>query len=360
MDKNNWHLKENLWRPVAGENRIRIAPSVTGSGTTAWWMRVDIHHIPSAIRSKKLVCNAQPFKKPCSLCEMKRKFKTEGEVEEAESIGLWKYTFLNIIDRANEDGRIKVWMAPISAWWQIARAVFRDGDVSLIMDSPRDGTYGCDLLVYYDPDEKQYGRRYKVSILRSEPKQIGTTEQVEKWIKQLLPLKPENFYTVVDELETQFVESSIRAWVKRRQEFEKREPLFRVIHGRCIPFEQVKKANRILQALDGWTVKKILKEEHKELQSFLGSSPTYDEKSLYWAVLLQGKRAWERELLIDQKRKEREQMIKIYTDTEQEKLEATVKNPEEAYKNWLKKQENRSRPMLMKLSIMEAKDRYIY
>ena len=89
MNKQNWNSEENLWYPSAGDNRIRIAPAVTSSDTTAWWMRVDVHDVLSGAGSRKFVCNAQLFKNLCSLCELKRKFEAEGKVEEARSLNPW-------------------------------------------------------------------------------------------------------------------------------------------------------------------------------------------------------------------------------------------------------------------------------
>jgi len=212
MDKTNWNSREYLWQPDPHtDNRIRIVPVPRKSTKATWWMRVNVHAV-EIYRTKKFVCNEQLFKKPCRLCEMKRKFSDEGKHNEAGRIGLWKYTFLNVIDRAKEDEGVKVWMAPISAWWQIKETVFHDGDASLIIDSSEDGTYGCDLSVYYNPGE-QFKRRYKVSILRGDPRPLGTEEQSKKWTEEVLPLKPENFFDPVEDEEVMSLESVIETEV---------------------------------------------------------------------------------------------------------------------------------------------------
>ena len=357
MDKQNWHFKENLWRPTVGENRLRIVPAVIGSGTTAWWMRVDIHNISLVFKSNKFVCNAQLFEKPCSLCEMRKKFEAEGEFEEAKRIGLRKYTFFNVIDRANEDEGVKVWMAPISAWWQIERAVFRGSGSSLIIDWPEKGTYGCDLLIYYDPNE-QFKHRYKVSILSEEPRPLGTEEQIKRWIKEVLPLKPENFYNVVDELETQFVESSIRALVMKQREFKKREPLYEAIYERNAPFEQVKEANRILLALDGLSKKEIFEKEQEEFQSELlkldGEISLYSRRPCLITRLTES----DLEEIVEQLKKEKQELIKVYSEKNEPQMNVIFKDVESAYITWLENQEKGVGQRLLKLSIMKVIDQY--
>jgi hypothetical protein len=320
-------------------------------------MRVDIHNI-NISEAKKFVCNSQLFRKPCRLCEMKHKFSIEKKHNEAKKIELWKFTFLNIIDRANEDKGVKVWMAPISAWWQIEKAAFRNGNLSLILNSSEDGTYGCDLSVNYDPNE-QFKNRYKVTILHNDPRPLGTEEQLKKWVEEVLPLKPENFYDVVAYKKLKYVESSIRTFVKKCREFHKRVPLLDAIYVRGAPPEQVKEARRILLALDGLSKEDILKEEHEEFQAELnkldGDIHTYQWRGFITFVM----REDQCKGILESLKKEKQKLVNAYTKKNEEQLDEILKDVESVHQRWMEEVYAKGAGRgIMKLSILRDINKY--
>jgi hypothetical protein len=209
ITKTGWNSDISLWRPEAYfNNRIRIVPVPRKSKKANWWMRVNFHYIKVS-EGRRFICNNQLFKKPCKLCDLRLQFIFNHRCEEAEKIDTWKYVFLNVIDREYEDKGVKVWMAPISVWNQIKKEALSRGDSSLIFDSPDDGTYGCDLSVYYSPDSTQYNLRYKVSILQDDPRPLGTEKQEGIWAEQVLPLEPENFFSPIDDEEVEYLKEEI-------------------------------------------------------------------------------------------------------------------------------------------------------
>jgi len=192
-----------------------------------WWMRVDIHVVQTIYERQQFICNKQFFNLSCKLCNMKKRFKRQDKLKEAEKIRLRRYSFLNIIDRDREAEGVKVWMAPISAWNRIHRLYFKDYNPVEFFDTPpskerrrEPWSYGHDLSVFYYPDQEPALMYYvEPPHLDDKSTPLGTDEQREIWASEVLPLLPENYYDPIEfkDLELKLMEERIERLVSHEE-----------------------------------------------------------------------------------------------------------------------------------------------
>ena len=227
MNKMFWDSREYLWRrKEKTKNRIRIMPMPEDS-EAKWWMRVDIHVVQTIYERQQFICNKQLFNLSCKLCNMKKRFKRQDKLKEAEKIRLRRYSFLNIIDRDREAEGVKVWMAPISAWNRINHLYLKDYNPVEFFDTPpnkeRDRepwSYGHDLSVFYYPDREPALMYYvEPPHLDDKSTPLGTDEQREIWASEVLPLLPENYYDPIEfkDLELKLMEERIERLVSHEE-----------------------------------------------------------------------------------------------------------------------------------------------
>ena len=191
-----------LWRPKVGENIIRILPPRKGH-KGSWYLSVNKHFVNTYthLRPEVLVCNKELFGEHCPICEFESRMREEfGSKITKKFVSPTQQGVMNVVVRGSELEGVKVWEAPKSAFEDV-------GDIFRInKNKPKarpkmerhnikeNAIYECDLKVFYEKTPEMW-KRYKVEINETRP--LGTEEEMQQWLGQMLDLLPEVLYKPV-------------------------------------------------------------------------------------------------------------------------------------------------------------------
>lgn len=208
---------EMCWRPKERfEYIIRIIPQKVGH-KGSWFRRVNKHFVwtYSHLGPEVFICNYLLFGEHCSICEFERRMQDEYGTDITK-----KFTFpaqqgvMNIVVRGLEG--VKVWEAPKSALKQIAS--IHDVDINMMRrrklwkNVKKNALYECDLKVNYDRKARKW-ERYKVEIGETRP--MGTEEEKQQWLGQVLELIPEVLYKPVEDSEISVLLDEVKELMER-------------------------------------------------------------------------------------------------------------------------------------------------
>jgi len=222
---------EMCWRPKEKrEYIIRILPQKVGH-KGSWFQRVNKHFVwtYSPLGPEVFICNYLLFGEHCSICEFERRMQDEYGTDITKQFTFpTQQVVMNIVVRGLEG--VKVWEAPKSAFKQIAS--IHDVDINMMRrrklgkNVKKNVLFECDLKVNYDRKAREW-ERYKVGIGETRP--MGTEEEKQQWLGQVLELIPEVLYKPVEDSET----SALLGEVKELMERVKREAYFKTPEGQA-------------------------------------------------------------------------------------------------------------------------------
>ena len=157
----------------------------------SWYLQVHRHHVNlKGYRSNRYVCNENMFDQRCAICEIRRKLYKEGNFKVYKRFDSFNQYAMNIVVRGRKEAEgVKIWEVPGSVLnWILMK-----------QDWNRRAIYNYDLIIHYDPEETRNLRRYRVNRRRKESP-IGTEEQKQLWLSQMLELTAESLYKPVDDI----------------------------------------------------------------------------------------------------------------------------------------------------------------
>lgn len=182
---------EMCWRPKEeGKYIIRILHKKHNL-EGPWYLQVHRHYVNlKGYRSNRYVCNKNMFDQRCAICEIRRKLYKEGNFKAYKRFDSFNQYAMNILVRGRKEAEgVKIWEAPAS----VLNSIF------IKQDSNRRAIYDYDLIIHYDPEETRNRRRYRVNTRRKESS-IGTEEQKQLWLSQMLELTAESLYKPADDI----------------------------------------------------------------------------------------------------------------------------------------------------------------
>lgn len=179
-----WYPKEE------GKYIIRILPKKLNR-EGSWYLRVHRHYVNlEGYRFKRYVCNKSMFDQRCAICEIARKLHKEGNFKVYARFKFFRQYAMNIVVRGRKEAEgVKIWEAPNSVL----------NSILIKKDLNSRAIYDYDFIVHYDPEETRNWRRYRVNMRRKESP-IGTEEQKQLWLSQMLELTAESLYKPVDDI----------------------------------------------------------------------------------------------------------------------------------------------------------------
>lgn len=196
--KTDW--SETFWKPVSGENLIRILPARGNDSGATYHMIAGKHFIKHSDRTESFTCPKETFGEDCPACEKFLKLVKKGKKQEAARYRLKRIGVFNVIDRTEDKQVVKLYESPRTAVWKkIVRIVTSKRNQAHILDEIglkfKVVKPGRDIFIDFDPDAEPQGM-YQVYPVDAE--EIGTPEEIKKWYEEIVDLIPENVYSLIN------------------------------------------------------------------------------------------------------------------------------------------------------------------
>jgi hypothetical protein len=200
--------KEKFWRPAPGENLIRILPAKDNApaGVT-YHLKVTKHFFNFGPKSWEVfVCNQEMYNLPCPVCERRIElFKSKDKelIEQAKELRSSSSGIFNIVDRSDPKGPTKLYEAPYSVWFKLIQLASGGGRFSdlILSIGPNGEILGRDIALIYHPSASP---QYKYEIIPDQLSPLGSEEDVERWMGEIIDLTPETFWKPIDYDEATF------------------------------------------------------------------------------------------------------------------------------------------------------------
>jgi len=284
--RQQFKLSEKMWKPVKDiENKIRILPARGGSDAS-YHMKIGKHFVEHNDRTEGFICMRETYGKECPACEAYFRIRKETTDKNLSKPYYPKlYGVFNIINRLEEDPKVKLYEAPRTMVWK--KIIFiNKGSIKVIDEFDEEGKYvqeGRDIIILFSP-KAEIHNMYVVYPGDKAP--LGTKKEIEAWHGDIVDLIPEqialyapieyevaqikSFGTVEEreelreKLQQKYEESQ-----GKQEEKESEEPAGAVVEAAKELVEEgkedeVTKAKRILAEAEAKAAKKLDKKKEEE------------------------------------------------------------------------------------------------
>lgn len=188
--KQQFKLSEKMWKPTKDiENHIRILPA-RGDSNASYHMKIGKHFIEHSDRTESFICMRETYGGDCPACEAYYKIREDAGKEKAYPYWPKLYGVFNIIDRAEENPKVKLYEAPRTLVWK--KIIFiNKGSIKIIDEFDEKGECvreGRDLIILFYPKAEVHN---KYVVYPGDQNPLGTAEEIENWHKDIVDLIPE-------------------------------------------------------------------------------------------------------------------------------------------------------------------------
>jgi len=188
--KQRFKLSEKMWKPIKDvENHIRILPA-RGDSNASYHMKIGKHFIEHKDRTESFICMRETYGKDCPACETYYKIRESLGKEKAYPYWPKLYGVFNIIDRIEENPKVKLYEAPRTLVWK--KVIFiNKGSIKIIDEFDEKGECvreGRDLIILFYPKAEVHN---KYVVYPGDQSPLGTAEEIENWHKDIVDLVPE-------------------------------------------------------------------------------------------------------------------------------------------------------------------------
>lgn len=188
--KQQFKLSEKMWKPTKDiENHIRILPA-RGDSNASYHMKIGKHFIEHDDRTESFICMRETYGKDCPACEAYYKIRESIGREKAYPYWPKLYGVFNIIDRLEENPKVKLYEAPRTLVWK--KIIFiNKGSIKIVDEFDENGECvqeGRDLIILFYPKAEVHN---KYVVYPGDQSPLGTAEEIENWHKDIVDLIPE-------------------------------------------------------------------------------------------------------------------------------------------------------------------------
>ena len=219
--RQQFKLSEKMWKPVPDiENMIRILPARGGSGAS-YHMKIGKHFVEHPDRTESFICMRETYGKECPACEAYFRIREEADKKAAMPYYPKLYGVFNIINRAEEKPKVKLYEAPRTMVWK--KIIFiNKGSIKVIDEFDEEGKYinhGRDVIILFSPKAELHNMYV---VYPGDKAALGTTKEIEAWHGDIIDLVPEQIalYAPID-----YEVAKIKAFGSTEEREELREKL---------------------------------------------------------------------------------------------------------------------------------------
>jgi len=197
--RQQFKISEKMWKPVPDiENKIRILPARGGSDAS-YHMKIGKHFVEHPDRKESFICMRETYGKECPACEAYFRIRKEADKKSAMPYYPKLYGIFNIINRLEENPKVKLYEAPRTMVWK--KIIFiNKGSIKVIDEFYEEGKYvqeGRDIIILFSP-KAEIHNMYVVYPGDKAP--LGTKKEIEAWHGDIIDLIPEQIglYAPID------------------------------------------------------------------------------------------------------------------------------------------------------------------
>jgi hypothetical protein len=197
--RQQFKLSEKMWKPEKDiENKIRILPARGGSDAS-YHMKIGKHFVEHPDRTESFICMRETYGKECPACEAYFRIREEADKKSAMPYYPKLYGVFNIINRLEENPKVKLYEAPRTMVWK--KIIFiNKGSIKVIDEFDEEGKYvqeGRDIIILFSPKAEVHNMYV---VYPGDKAPLGTKKEIEAWHGDIIDLIPEQIalYAPID------------------------------------------------------------------------------------------------------------------------------------------------------------------
>ena len=278
--RQQFKISEKMWKPVKDiENKIRILPARGGSDAS-YYMKIGKHFVEHDDRKESFICMRETYGKDCPACEAYFRIRKEADKVAAKPYYPKLYGVFNIINRLEDDPKVKLYEAPRTMVWK--KIIFiNKGSIKVIDEFDEEGKYvqeGRDIIILFSPKAEVHNMYV---VYPGDKAPLGTKKEIEAWHGDIVDLIPEQI-ALYAPIEYEVAQIKSFGTVEEREELrEKLQQKYEESQGKQEEKEsagaavevakesveeedEVTKAKRILAEAEAKATKKLDKKKEEE------------------------------------------------------------------------------------------------
>jgi len=278
--RQQFKISEKMWKPVKDiENKIRILPARGGSDAS-YHMKIGKHFVEHDDRKESFICMRETYGKDCPACEAYFRIRKEADKVAAKPYYPKLYGVFNIINRLEDDPKVKLYEAPRTMVWK--KIIFiNKGSIKVIDEFDEEGKYvqeGRDIIILFSPKAEVHNMYV---VYPGDKAPLGTKKEIEAWHGDIVDLIPEQI-ALYAPIEYEVAQIKSFGTVEEREELrEKLQQKYEESQGKQEEKEsagaavevakesveeedEVTKAKRILAEAEAKATKKLDKKKEEE------------------------------------------------------------------------------------------------
>jgi len=243
-------------------------------------MKIGKHFIEHDDRTESFICMRETYGKDCPACEAYFRIRKEADKVAAKPYYPKLYGVFNIINRLEEDPKVKLYEAPRTMVWK--KIIFiNKGSIKVIDEFDEEGKYineGRDIIILFTPKAEVHNMYV---VYPGDKAPLGTKKEIEAWHGDIVDLIPEQvaLYAPIDyevaqiksfgtaEEREELREKLQQKYEESQGKQEEKESAGVAVEGAKESVEEedeVTKAKRILAEAEATAAKKLDKKKEEE------------------------------------------------------------------------------------------------